>query len=352
MTMGTNNTGFDKRIIRKIRIIGAVGAVSLCISFTLSVFFGRAAFGPNYPLAFIVFRSMLMAFFTSTGFMFFELIVFQEILKQFKFSLVILIKSVIYTLLVIGIFLLISFAFNAVLPVPIQMKILTLTIAVAFAIFLFVTFIMTINRLLGRRILLNFFTGRYYNPVEEERIFMFLDLVSSTSIAEKIGHVEFHKFLNEFFFDITDPIIESNGEIYKYVGDELIAVWKLNDNKKNYGCVNCYFEMRKIIEGQKEKYMKRFGFTPEFRVGMHCGTVITGEMGNYRREVAFLGDVVNTAARIQEESKARKLGLLVSQKLLDRISLPENVMKENVGVVKLKGKENEVMLFTIIDSMD
>jgi len=81
---------------------------------------------------------------------------------------------------------------------------------------------MQINRLIGGRIFLSFFTGRYHKPIEEDRIFMFLDLKSSTAIAEKIGHINFHKFINDFLFTISEAIISNRGEIYKYVGDEII----------------------------------------------------------------------------------------------------------------------------------
>jgi len=56
---------------------------------------------------------------------------------------------------------------------------------------------------------------------------MFIDLNDSTTIAEKIGDIEYNKFLNNFFYDITDSIIENYGRIYRYVGDEVVVSWKL-----------------------------------------------------------------------------------------------------------------------------
>ncbi|HRD52110.1 MAG TPA: adenylate/guanylate cyclase domain-containing protein, partial [Flavobacteriales bacterium] len=65
---------------------------------------------------------------------------------------------------------------------------------------------------------LSHFIGRYRQPRQELRIFMFLDMRSSTSIAEDLGHVRYFQLINELFQDITDPIVYSRGEIYQYVG--------------------------------------------------------------------------------------------------------------------------------------
>ena len=74
----------------------------------------------------------------------------------------------------------------------------------------------------GPGILWKFITGKYYHPRQEERIFMFLDLKSSTTIAEKMNSKKFFELLKEIFSDITEPILNSQGEIYQYVGDEVI----------------------------------------------------------------------------------------------------------------------------------
>ncbi|MFP4365353.1 MAG: hypothetical protein ACLFR1_15935 [Spirochaetia bacterium] len=54
---------------------------------------------------------------------------------------------------------------------------------------------------------------------------MFLDLTSSTAIAERIGHVQFLSLLRDFFMDVSEAVIAHGGEIYKYVGDEAIILW-------------------------------------------------------------------------------------------------------------------------------
>src|SRR5262249_48301139 len=79
------------------------------------------------------------------------------------------------------------------------------------------------NKLLGQNVLLSFISGRYYRPRLEERVLLFIDMEGSTGLAERLGPLAFHRLLNRFVTDLTDPIVAARGEIYSYVGDELIA---------------------------------------------------------------------------------------------------------------------------------
>ncbi len=85
---------------------------------------------------------------------------------------------------------------------------------------------------IGPGTLSNFFLGKYHHPVEEERIFMFLDMKSSTTIAENLGHVKYFEMLKEYFFDLSEAVIDYAGTIYQYAGDEMIVCWKLKDGLK------------------------------------------------------------------------------------------------------------------------
>ncbi|MBU0713972.1 MAG: adenylate/guanylate cyclase domain-containing protein [Verrucomicrobia bacterium] len=208
-------------------------------------------------------------------------------------------------------------------------------------------FVLMLRRMLGPNVLLNFFTGRYYKPVEEERIFMFVDIVASTTIAEKIGHLNFHVFLNDYFYDITDAILSAEGEIYKYVGDEIIVSWRVSDSISNARCIQSFFEIKQSIEKKKQTYLNKFGFFPYCRAGLHCGPVIVGEMGDFKREIAFLGDTVNTTARIQEACREYGTDLLVSSELLNKLQLPRDYKLTSLGEIRLKGKDKPMELFGI-----
>jgi adenylate cyclase len=204
-----------------------------------------------------------------------------------------------------------------------------------------------INSLLGKGVLLSFITGKYHKPKIEARFFMFLDLESSTTIAETIGPVKYHEFMNAYFFDLNDPIIESKGEIYQYVGDEVVISWTKANGIKKHNCIKCYFDIRQKIELLQDKYVKKFGLIPGFKAGVHYGEVVIGEVGDSRKEIVFHGDVMNTASRIQGQAKVFSKQLLISEDALKQMSLNGIYKSENMGSFKLKGKEKDTEIYSI-----
>lgn len=200
---------------------------------------------------------------------------------------------------------------------------------------------------LGQSVLRNFLLGKYHKPREEERIFMFMDIKSSTSVAEKLGHVTYFRFLNEYYADITKAIMETQGEIYQYVGDEIVISWTLKDGLVNHNCLRCFFMCKSIILGHTEKYMKIFGMVPEFKIGLHHGHVTTGRIGIIKKEIIYTGDVLNTTARIQSICNSYQVDNLISDQLLTNLCLPVEFTSNEIGEIKLRGKDIIVKLFTI-----
>ncbi len=213
-----------------------------------------------------------------------------------------------------------------------------------------INFVRQVNRLLGHNALLMYVAGRYHKPVEEERIFMFLDIKSSTTIAERLGNVRYHKFLNDFFHDISAPIVASKGTIYQYVGDEVVVTWRKDDGLRNANCIACYFRIAAAIHLKSAKYEKKYGIIPEFKAGYHYGTVVSGEIGDIKREIVYHGDTVNTAARIRTECTTLQKDLLLSADLMKRLPPTDYLSPESIGRIKLRGKEEEVELYSILEA--
>jgi adenylate cyclase len=210
------------------------------------------------------------------------------------------------------------------------------------------SFIHIVGNIIGKNILVNLFLGKYSKPGEEERIFMFLDLTSSTSIAEKIGHLKYLSLLNDFFHDIVEPIDYTKGEVYKYVGDEVIITWKTKEGLRNHNCLACFRMIEKKIIDRSEMYRKRYGVVPEFKAGLHSGVAVIGEIGYWRREIAFVGDVLNTTSRIMGECKTFNRPVLISEDIVKQLTPSAKYNLEEVGKVTLRGKEKEMRLFSLI----
>jgi adenylate cyclase len=196
--------------------------------------------------------------------------------------------------------------------------------------------IFAMGGLLGFGTLKNLLTGRYVQPKREERAFLLIDMKDSTSLAERLGPVLFHELLNDFFRDVADAALECDAEIHKYVGDEAILTWTsaitLGD------CLACPFIARDFMEANRQSYLKRFGAVPSFRASLHYGEIVAGEIGDVRREIAYVGDTLNVAARLLDAAKTLGHDVLVSADLLERASLPPGIKAEPLPTLTVRGR--------------
>ena len=190
------------------------------------------------------------------------------------------------------------------------------------------------------------FSGKYYRPIVESRIFLFLDLKNSTRLAEQWGHQVWFDFINMFIKDIADPIVDRKGEIYQYVGDEIVISWSQADGFEDNNCVNCFFDIERKIRGREQIYRTRFHAVPEFRASIHHGEVTAGEIGLYRKDIIYTGDVLNTAKRIQGYCDALGCTLLVSEATASKLDTSAFEILQRTEV-ELKGKENKIKVLSL-----
>ncbi|HMQ64345.1 MAG TPA: adenylate/guanylate cyclase domain-containing protein [Flavilitoribacter sp.] len=222
----------------------------------------------------------------------------------------------------------------------------------SYLFWLFVTLgtliVLLVNDKYGPGVFKDFLLGKYFHPKREERIFMFLDLRSSTTIAERLGEQRYFNFIKDVFRHSTPAIQYSKGEIYQYVGDEIVISWKTGTGTENANCIRCFFEIQRILKEKAGYYQATYEETPEFKAGLHYGYVMAGEIGVVKRDIAFSGDVLNTTARIQAKCNELGVDILFSKFLLDRLALPPNSFSpRKIGDMILRGKKQEVVLYTI-----
>ena len=291
-----------------------------------------------------------------------EILYFHSLFSKMSFIKKIICKTAIYIVVIIGFLLFIGAVYNAVeLKEGIFQRAVwknvwiffsslsfwsvTVYIASIIGVSLFYT---EVSENLGQGVLNNFFAGKYHSPVEEERIFMFLDMKSSTTIAEHMGHARYFEMLKEYFSDLTSPIIKHAGEIYQYVGDEIVVTWKLKNGLLKNNCIECFFAMKRAIKIQMDKYIDKFGLLPEFKAGFHFGKVITGEIGKIKKEIIFTGDVLNTAARIQGLCNEYNVDILISGQLIKKLDLQPEFQIRALGENELRGRGEKIALFTVL----
>ena len=171
---------------------------------------------------------------------------------------------------------------------------------VAFSLFasVVILFVVQMHRIVGGRVLANIVLGRYYRPVREDRVFLFLDLKESTALAQRLGDVGVQALIARVFFDIDAIVLEHGGETHAYIGDEVIITWPLAECVDDARCLACVFAIEDTIAERGDEYRDRFGVAPAFRAGLHGGSVVASQFGDSKQGIAYFGDTINTAARI------------------------------------------------------
>ena len=192
----------------------------------------------------------------------------------------------------------------------------------------------------------NLIRGRYNKPRKENRIFLFLDINDSTTIAERIGHEKYFNLLHDFFADITEPIIANWGHIYQYVGDEVVICWKNTPKNK----VRCLRFIRQSVDAFKRKsdyYMKEYGVSPTFKAGVHAGDVTAGYVGIIKKDLVFSGDTLNTTARIRSKCHELKHTFILSIDFLHDFNVPQNYTILEIGEMEFKGRKEKSKVYSL-----
>jgi adenylate cyclase len=198
--------------------------------------------------------------------------------------------------------------------------------------------IIGIANIIGPRAFLNFVTGRYHSPIEESRFVLFVDIAGSTGLAERLGGVGIHRLLDRTFRLLTLAVVDYRGEVLDYVGDEVIVTWREDGGAIECRPLRCFVAMRDELARASDQLEREFGVVPRIRGSLHFGPVIIGEIGDVKRAIVFNGDVMNTAARLEELSRNVDGGFLASRAAMERFNSPPPFAVRDLGRLPIRGR--------------
>ena len=201
---------------------------------------------------------------------------------------------------------------------------------------------LAITNIIGPRALLNFITGRYHTPIEENRFVLFVDIAGSTGLAERLGGVTIHRLLDRTFRLLTLSVIDYRGEVLNYVGDEVIVTWRERSGAIDCRPLRCFMAMRDELAQASDQLEHEFGVTPRIRGSLHFGPVIVGEIGDVKRAIVFNGDVMNTAARLEELSRKVDGGFLASNAAMQRFRSTPPFAVRDLGRLPIRGRADGI----------
>lgn len=327
------------------------------IFWTLMREFGQEVILGYEPLTFLQQVRVHFAFGLVAGVLFGSLEYFYEkkILRHVAFGKAILIGSASYLVAVLILITIGMRIFTRVTNQDLSLEIynnfifskqMVLLVLYCYIVGFLIDFFKQVDKKFGPGNLWRMLKGEFYNPKEDERIFMFLDLKSSTTIAEKLGHIRYSKLIQDCFQDL-DVVEKYHAEIYQYVGDEAVLTWKKEDGLLNSNCLRAFFDFKERLAERSEYYIKNYDVVPEFKAGLNIGKIIVAEVGEIKREIAYHGDTINTAARIQEQCNQFEKNLLISEYLRESLALDTKFSSIHVGDILLKGKVRKVNIYSI-----
>lgn len=318
---------------------------------------------PGFPVSFrlVFINSGVMGVLLGAVLGFVEILIDRFGVKRLSVGLIILLRIAIYPVVLFCIISLVrfvlvdwitphlSFDYGEILDSPETWSYLYLSLLIYTALMAAViSFINQMNNKFGPGIIIPLLLGRYRKPKEQERFFMFIDMKSSTMHAEELGHLKFSALIRDCFIDLNQVSTRNNAEIYQYVGDEVVVTWHAYEGIRNMACLSLFFDFQDELQRMRDYYLKHYGFVPEFKAGLHQGVITVVEVGSIKRDIAYHGDTINTAARIQGLCNQFDKAFLISDSV--RSILPENdehYRFESLGEKSLKGKDKTVELFSV-----
>ncbi len=177
-----------------------------------------------------------------------------------------------------------------------------------------------------------------------EATVVFIDICGFTRISEKESPDTVVKLLNDYFDLITKEIIAQQGVIDKFIGDCVMAVFR-GDHHLDRALDACLAVRDKI------NHLPEAGshhFVPKVSIGINSGEMVSGNIGSTtlrRLDFTVIGDTVNTAQRLQ--SKAEPGQIVISQASYDKVK--QSFSCREIGMVSLKNKSEEVMIYEVLE---
>ncbi|RNC80148.1 MAG: adenylate/guanylate cyclase domain-containing protein [Winogradskyella sp.] len=306
------------------------------------------------PIREYYFFSILIGLIVSVFYTIIEFI-FDRLSKRLILGLSIIFKSIVYFILIVIILSASSFLLEIELDRDLSndngwwktnLRFWTTVVYFVIASVVF-SLIRLANDRFGRGNFIQVLLGTYKRPKEQERVLMFIDLKDSTKIAEHIGHKMYSQFIQDCFIDLNITLGRYDAEVYQYVGDEAVIYWPSRKGFHRNNCINLFYAFQSKLKKKKAYYNTKYGFMPEFKAGIHFGKLMVAEVGTVKKDLAFHGDVINTASRIQSLCNSYGKKLLVSESVLTKLNISDTHYELISQDIELRGKQERLKIYAI-----
>ena len=332
---------------RRLWLLGRVVLAGILIGSAYGVLLNVAAYGtPNFGILIGAMHGFLVSLTIGAMEIFGTRSRPGQSVEQAPFLVTLFVKGLLYGSLIA--FINLVEPGTRLLRVPLATAPLQLvSVIFSFVVTCIIIFILQISQIIGGRTLRDWILGRYHRPRPEERFFLFVDIVGSTTLAERLGPGGVHQFLNRVFTLASDPIDDQRGEIYQYVGDEMVITWTEAAGRREGRPIQCFAGIETALDAAAGDFVRDFGFAPRVRGALHGGPVIVGEVGGRKRDIVFHGDVMNTTSRLEQVARDLDRQLVVSADALRRLADADQYALEDLGAHRLRGRSSPVQIYAV-----
>lgn len=178
-----------------------------------------------------------------------------------------------------------------------------------------------------------------------EATIVFIDIAGFTAISEREAPNVVIHLLNKYFDIIVKAIIAEGGHVDKFMGDAVLAVFKDNDHLGR--AILAAQSVNRHIQSIEDPLSEAQTFFPKVSIGINTGEVVSGNIGSAtlrRFDYTVIGDVVNTAQRLQSAAKPGQI--LLNQATIEKADATRFQFKK-IGEVTLKNKAKPVVVFEV-----
>lgn len=188
---------------------------------------------------------------------------------------------------------------------------------------------------------------------KRETTVMFSDIEGFTSIAETYDTEKLMALLSEYFDALSKILLKNQGNIDKFIGDGIMAIWGAPRELPSQALHACRaaLECQAYLSDFNERLEKEGKPVFRTRIGIDIGETIVGNVGTAERmNYTAMGNTVNTASRLQSENKIYHTSILISDRVRKKIG--EEFLVRPLDIVELKGKKEKTMFYELLNKTD
>ena len=181
---------------------------------------------------------------------------------------------------------------------------------------------------------------------------LFCDVIGFSSISEQLEPAELARWLNLFFTHVSRVVVRYRGTIDKYMGDSVMAVWGAPARSQShaYDALSAALDIQAEIDVLNNKYRDKRLPQVSMAIGISTGTAMVGPLGSeYRMDYTVVGDTVNIAQRLEEQTRKYQVSIIVSDKTTE--ALPDMKFRE-LDTVTVKGRQQPVTMYEPLGATD